>query len=95
MRAARRPPEALAVVPASLHPLYTADDRCLWLLLHTLCAMHTTVLRESMSSMAVVPEDSCSRPWRRAARETTGRHPGVHEKEYSRERRRLAAAAYP
>jgi hypothetical protein len=34
---------ALAVVPASLHPLYTGDDRCSWLLLHTLCAMHTAV----------------------------------------------------
>ncbi len=43
MRAARRPPGALAVVPASLHPLYTADDRCRWLLLHTVCAMHTAL----------------------------------------------------
>jgi hypothetical protein len=56
-----------------------------------------------VSSMAVVrrfaargcAEDSCSRLWRRAARETPGRHPGVHEKEYSRARRRRAAAAYP
>ena len=48
MRAARRPPEALAVVPASLHPLYTADDRCRWMLLHTLCAMHTAVCEREL-----------------------------------------------
>ncbi len=68
MRAARRPPEALAVVPASLHPLYTADDRCQWLLLHTLCVMHTAVCeRELVQHGSVVPEDRCSRPWKRAA----------------------------
>ena len=48
MRAARRPPEALAVVPASLHPLYTADDRCRWLLLHTLCTMNTAVCEREL-----------------------------------------------
>jgi hypothetical protein len=36
----------LALFHASLHPWYNVDDRCRWLLMHTLCAMHTVSLRE-------------------------------------------------
>jgi hypothetical protein len=58
MRVAGRFPAALAVVPASLHPLYNTDDRCRWLLLHTLCAMHTAAESESAPIITVEPEKS-------------------------------------